>query len=67
MDSGQLMITDACYIDQEWKQEQFELISNPEPSDYPLYVYSYDGRATRRPAAMVTVNRHMRRGMQVPE
>jgi hypothetical protein len=43
VDSGQLMITDPCYIDQEWKQEQFGLVSYPEPSDDTLYTYSYDG------------------------
>ena len=43
VDSGQLMITDPCYIDQEWQREQFALVSNPEPSHDAVYAYSYNG------------------------
>lgn len=40
VDSGQLMVTDPCYIDEEWKREQF--VREHEP-DGALYNYSYDG------------------------
>lgn len=43
VDSGQLMVTDPCYIDQQWKREQFELECSQEHADDTLYGYSYNG------------------------
>ncbi len=41
VDSGQLMVTDPCYIDDEWKREQF--VRERETTEEALYNYSYDG------------------------
>ena len=43
VDSGQLMVTDPCYIDQEWQQEEFVLERGAERNDETLYGYSYNG------------------------
>lgn len=43
VDSGQLMVTDPCYIDQEWKRERFVVARDSEATDDSLYNYSYDG------------------------
>ena len=43
VDSGQLMITDPCYIDQEWRQEPYALVRNLEHNDDASYNYSYNG------------------------
>lgn len=43
VDSGQLMVTDPCYIDQEWTREKFSVVRDPEASDDRLYSYSYNG------------------------
>jgi hypothetical protein len=43
VDSGQLMVTDPCYIDQEWQREKFEVVSRGRDSDASLYSYSYNG------------------------
>lgn len=44
VDSGQLMVTDPCYIDQEWKREPFLLTRKLERDDAAaVYNYSYNG------------------------
>jgi hypothetical protein len=43
VDSGQLMVTDPCYIDQEWKRESIAIARKPERSDDTIYPYSYNG------------------------
>ncbi|MGW6263720.1 DUF4241 domain-containing protein, partial [Streptomyces sp. NPDC055085] len=43
VDSGQLMVTDPCYIDQEWQREQFVLVRDEERADDAVYNYSYNG------------------------
>ncbi|WP_157155920.1 DUF4241 domain-containing protein [Diaminobutyricimonas sp. LJ205] len=43
VDSGQLMVTDPCYIDQEWQREQFALVRDTELADDAVYNYSYNG------------------------
>jgi hypothetical protein len=43
VDSGQLMVTDPCYIDQEWKREQFSIAREQEHSHEAVYPYSYNG------------------------
>lgn len=43
VDSGQLMVTDPCYIDQEWEQEPFRLVRDLERTDETVFNYSYDG------------------------
>lgn len=43
VDSGQLMVTDPCYIDQEWKREQFLIQRDQEHTDDTVYNYSYNG------------------------
>ncbi|MFE4951055.1 hypothetical protein ACFQ9V_13215 [Leifsonia sp. NPDC056665] len=43
VDSGQLMVTDPCYIDQEWKRESFAIVRAPDRSDDTVYPYSYNG------------------------
>lgn len=40
VDSGQLMITDPCYINNEWQEEQFEIIRHDIKRDFN---YSYAG------------------------
>lgn len=48
VDSGQLMVTDPCYIDSEWRNEPLALSSEAEETEETLFGYSYDGacRAT---------------------
>ncbi|WP_230110295.1 DUF4241 domain-containing protein [Microbacterium foliorum] len=55
VDSGQLMITDPCYIDSEWIEEPFNMYGPAESSELTkgrqaLMRYSYDGasQATMR-------------------
>jgi hypothetical protein len=43
VDSGQLMVTDPCYIDQEWRRESLVLASDLERADGTSYGYSYNG------------------------
>jgi hypothetical protein len=43
VDSGQLMVTDPCYIDQEWQRQKFSLVRDAESDDEELYDYSYNG------------------------
>jgi len=43
VDSGQLLVTDPCYIDQEWKRQQFSIARETESEDERLYDYSYNG------------------------
>ncbi|MBF4577722.1 DUF4241 domain-containing protein [Frondihabitans sp. VKM Ac-2883] len=43
VDSGQLMVTDPCYIDQEWQQEPFTLRGGVKPADDAVFSYSYNG------------------------
>jgi hypothetical protein len=42
VDSGQLMVTDPCYIDQEWRRQKFSLVRETT-DDEKLYDYSYNG------------------------
>lgn len=48
VDSGQLLVTDPCYIDQEWLQERFAVEGDVVKTEDTLFHYSYDGacRAT---------------------
>lgn len=48
VDSGQLMVTDPCYIDAEWKREPFDVVGEIERTGDTVFNYSYDGasRAT---------------------
>lgn len=43
VDSGQLMITDPCYVDGEWQSEPFAIVSDVERNEDTLFNYSYDG------------------------
>ncbi|SDH21607.1 hypothetical protein SAMN04515691_2724 [Leifsonia sp. 98AMF] len=43
VDSGQLMVTDPCYIDQEWKREPFSVARDQEHSVDAIFPYSYNG------------------------
>lgn len=43
VDSGQLMVTDPCYIDQEWRQEEFLLVTDQERTEETVFNYSYNG------------------------
>lgn len=43
VDSGQLMVTDPCYIDQEWQHEPFAVRRDLETGADPLFNYSYNG------------------------
>lgn len=43
VDSGQLMVTDPCYIDQEWRREKFALMPESEHAEDAVYSYSYNG------------------------
>ena len=43
VDSGQLMITDPCYIDGEWRREHVTSIGMNGPNDTAVFSYSYDG------------------------
>lgn len=48
VDSGQLMVTDPCYVDPDWQHEPFSVGEHVERSEDTLFHYSYDGacRAT---------------------
>jgi len=48
VDSGQLMVTDPCYVDSDWRHEPYSIVGEVERSDDTLFDYSYDGvcRAT---------------------
>lgn len=48
VDSGQLMVTDPCYIDADWRREPFSVAGRVESTEDTLFNYSYDGacRAT---------------------
>jgi hypothetical protein len=43
VDSGQIMITDPCYIDQEWQKEELRLVRGEVNYETALYSYSYNG------------------------
>jgi len=43
VDSGQLMVTDPCYIDQQWRQEQFLIVPEEQRADETAFSYSYNG------------------------
>lgn len=43
VDSGQLMVTDPCYIDQQWRQEQFLILPELEQTEETVFSYSYNG------------------------
>jgi hypothetical protein len=48
VDSGQLLVTDPCYIDSDWQLESYSALEKVERSEDTLFNYSYDGacRAT---------------------
>jgi hypothetical protein len=48
VDSGQLMVTDPCYVDSDWRNEPYAIVGEVERSEDTLFNYSYDGacRAT---------------------
>ena len=48
VDSGQLMVTDPCYVDADWRREPFSVAGKVESTEDTLFNYSYDGacRAT---------------------
>jgi hypothetical protein len=48
VDSGQLMVTDPCYVDPEWRREPFSVVGTVDKTKDALFNYSYDGacRAT---------------------
>lgn len=43
VDSGQLMVTDPAYIDNEWQRERFEMLRETERTEDTVFNYSYDG------------------------
>ncbi|WP_300267353.1 hypothetical protein [Microbacterium sp.] len=43
VDSGQLMVTDPCYIDSEWRREPFAVEGPVERTEDTVFNYSYDG------------------------
>ncbi|MCM6761910.1 DUF4241 domain-containing protein [Rathayibacter sp. ZW T2_19] len=43
VDSGQLMVTDPCYVDTEWQDEPFIPDGKIERDEDTLFHYSYDG------------------------
>ena len=43
VDSGQLMVTDPAYIDQQWRQERFLLARDEVPAEDATFNYSYNG------------------------
>jgi cell division protein FtsB len=43
VDSGQLMVTDPCYIDADWRREPFSVPGKVESTEDTLFNYSYDG------------------------
>jgi hypothetical protein len=42
VDSGQIMITDPCYIDSQWKETEY-IGDNGEPNEAGLYPFDYAG------------------------
>lgn len=43
VDSGQLMVTDPCYVDSEWQREPYKSVSDTTPTQPAIFNYSYGG------------------------